>query len=378
MSRILALSYRIFRQFARDRRTLVLMFLVPVLIMSLFTWLLRAKPEPFRAAIVVPEKSGEMVGDLLRELLIKNGRVIIVPGFSEKGIDAALKDGRIQAAIVLKDADFEQMQAGKRARLEVALEGSEPMSSRDFLSQLQQVQKPLLDTLRGLVALSDENVQLIAPPEIELRFLYGGPDFGEADYFAPPTICFMAFFFVFIVTGVSFLRERSQGTMERLLASPLSQFEIIVGYLFGFLPFALAQTGVILFFVFYILNIHYLGHLASVLAVEFLVVLIASNMGIFFSSFAKNELQMIQFIPLMVLPQVLLSGMLWSVESMPKALQYLAYILPLTYANLALRNLMIKGFSFAQILPEVGALLVFALLMAAAGILTIRKFGALD
>jgi len=378
MSRILALSYRIFRQFARDRRTLVLMFLVPVLIMSLFTWLLRAKPEPFRAAIVVPEKSGEMVGDLLRELLTKNGRVIIVPGFSEKGIDAALKDGRIQAAIVLKDADFEQMQAGKRARLEVALEGSEPMSSRDFLSQLQQVQKPLLDTLRGLVALSDENVQLIAPPEIELRFLYGGPDFGEADYFAPPTICFMAFFFVFIVTGVSFLRERSQGTMERLLASPLSQFEIIVGYLFGFLPFALAQTGVILFFVFYILNIHYLGHLASVLAVEFLVVLIASNMGIFFSSFAKNELQMIQFIPLMVLPQVLLSGMLWSVESMPKALQYLAYILPLTYANLALRNLMIKGFSFAQILPEVGALLVFALLMAAAGILTIRKFGALD
>ena len=84
----------------RDRRTLVLMFLVPVLIMSLFTWLLRAKPEPFRAAIVVPEKSSEMVGFLLRELLTQNGRVKIVSGMSEKGIDAALKDGRIQAAIV--------------------------------------------------------------------------------------------------------------------------------------------------------------------------------------------------------------------------------------------------------------------------------------
>ena len=148
----------------------------------------------------------------------------------------------------------------------------------------------------------------------------------------------MAFFFVFIITGVSFLRERSQGTMERLLASPLSQFEIIVGYLFGFLLFALAQTGVIIFFVFYLLKIHYLGHLASVLAVEFLVVLIASNMGIFFSSFAKNEFQVAQFVPLVVLPQVFLSGMLWSVESMPKALQYLAYALPLTYANLALQK----------------------------------------
>jgi ABC-2 type transport system permease protein len=182
---------------------------------------------------------------------------------------------------------------------------------------------------------------------------------------------------VFIITAVSFLRERAQGTMERLLASPLSQFEIILGYLSGLLLFALAQTGVILFFVFYLLKIHYLGSIASVLVVEFIVVLGASNMGIFLSSFAKNEFQVAQFIPLVVLPQVLLSGMLWSLETMPKTLQYLAYALPLTYANLALRNLMIKGFSLAQVLPELGALLAFALLMTAGSILTIRKFGAL-
>lgn len=377
MSRILALSYRIFLQFLRDRRTLVLMFLVPVLIMSLFTWLLRAKPEPLRAAIVVPDKSSEVVGFLLRELLTQDGKVKIVSGVSEKGINAALKDRRISAALVLKDADLEQMKAGKRARLEVVLEGGNPSTSREFLAQLAQVQKILLDRLRGMAALSDEKVQMIAPPEVSTRFLYGGPEFGEADYFAPPVMCFVAFFFVFIITGVSFLRERSQGTMERLLASPLSQFKIILGYLFGFLLFALAQTGIIIFFVLYLLKIHYVGHLASVLLVEFLVVLIASNMGILFSSFAKNEFQVAQFVPLVVLPQMLLSGILWSLESMPKALQYLAYALPLTYANLALQKLMIKGFSLAQIMPELGALLVFALVMVAAGILTIRKFGAL-
>ena len=222
MSRILALSYRIFLQFLRDRRTLVLMFLVPVLIMSLFTWLLRAKPEPLRAAIVVPDKSSEVVGFLLRELLTQDGKVKIVSGVSEKGIDAALKDRRISAALVLKDADLEQMKAGKRARLEVVLEGGDPSTSREFLAQLAQVQKILSDRLRGMAALSDEKVQMIAPPEVSTRFLYGGPEFGEADYFAPPVMCFVAFFFVFIITGVSFLRERSQGTMERLLASQLS------------------------------------------------------------------------------------------------------------------------------------------------------------
>ena len=100
----------------------------------------------------------------------------------------------------------------------------------------------------------------------------------------------------------------------------------------------MAQTGIIIFFVLYLLKIHYVGHLASVLLVEFLVVLIASNMGILFSSFAKNEFQVAQFVPLVVLPQMLLSGILWSLESMPKALQYLAYALPLTYANLALQK----------------------------------------
>jgi len=190
-------------------------------------------------------------------------------------------------------------------------------------------------------------------------------------------ICFVAFFFVFLLTAVSFLRERSQGTMERLMASPLTRFEIIIGYLLGFLLFVLAQTGVILFFIFYILKIHYLGNLANILIVELVLVLGASNMGIFFSSFAKNELQVAQFVPMVILPQVLLSGMLWSIETMPKALQYIAYGLPLTYANLALRKLMIKGFTLNQIMPELGVLLAFALLMIAGSIFTMRRYGAL-
>ncbi len=378
MSRITALAYRIFLQIARDRRTLVLIFLVPMLVMGLLTWLLRSEKQPFRAAVIVPDKGGAMMGDLLRELLVQNARVKIIAGITEPGINEALEDGRIQAAIVLRGADLEELKTGKRAELKVVLEGSDPMSSREFLQQLQRLQKPLLDTMRGLLSLSDENAQMLAPPELNLVFLYGGKDFGETDYFAPPVICFVAFFFVFIITAVSFLRERAQGTMERLLASPLSQFEIILGYLSGLLLFALAQTAVILFFVFYLLKIHYLGSIASVLVVEFIVVLGASNMGIFFSSFAKNEFQVAQFIPLVVLPQVLLSGMLWSLETMPKALQYIAYALPLTYANLALRNLMIKGFSLAQVLPELLALLAFALLMTAGSILTIRKFGAIN
>ncbi|OGP60936.1 MAG: hypothetical protein A2V67_01540 [Deltaproteobacteria bacterium RBG_13_61_14] len=373
MKGVFALALRILRQFLRDRRTLALIFLAPIVVMGLFTWILRAQAQPLRAAILAATPESALIRDLLCQLLVQNANVELVEDVSEPEIMAALQSGRIQAAIVIRAGGLEELKQGRRAQLEVVLEGSDPMTSRDFLRELQRIQRPLLDAMRSLLFLSDEDVELILPPNLSFQFLYGGAEFTETDYLAPPAIAFMAFFFVFLLTAVSFLRERAQGTMERLMASPLSRFQIIAGYFFGLLLFALAQTGVILFFVLYILKIHYLGHLSSILMVELILVIGASNMGILFSSFAKNEFQVAQFIPLVIVPQVFLSGILWSIESMPKLLQYLAYALPLTYANLALRALMIKGFSLDQVLPELGVLVGFALLMIAGSIFTMRR-----
>jgi len=373
MRGVFALALRILRQFLRDRRTLALIFLAPIVVTGLLTWILRAQAQPLRAAILAATPESALIRDLLCQLLVQNANVELVEDVSEPEIMAALQSGRIQAAIVIRAGGLEELKQGRRAQLEVVLEGSDPMTSRDFLRELQRIQRPLLDAMRSLLFLSDEDVELILPPNLSFQFLYGGAEFTETDYLAPPAIAFMAFFFVFLLTAVSFLRERAQGTMERLMASPLSRFQIIAGYFFGLLLFALAQTGVILFFVLYILKIHYLGHLSSILMVELILVIGASNMGILFSSFAKNEFQVAQFIPLVIVPQVFLSGILWSIESMPKLLQYLAYALPLTYANLALRALMIKGFSLGQVLPELGVLVGFALLMIAGSIFTMRR-----
>jgi ABC-2 type transport system permease protein len=371
--RILALSARIFRQFLRDRRTLVLIFAVPIVIMGLLTWILQAKAEPFKLTVLAGESDSAMVAGVVRGLLLANANVEMVDGLTASGITAALKDGRIQGAVVMRGAGLQDLKAGRRAELEVMVEGSDPMLSQEFLRELQSIQRPLLDAIRGLIYLSDDEMQMVLPPELKLRFLYGGENFTATDYLAPSVIAFMAFFFVFMLTAVSFLRERAQGTMERLRASPLTPFELIAGYLFGFIVFALIQTLVIMFFMLFILKIHYAGSLASIFLVEFILIIGASNMGIFFSSFAKNEFQVAQFIPLVIVPQVFLSGLLWSLETMPRILQYLAYALPLTYANLALRDLMIKGLPLAQTAPEFAALILFAALMVAASIFTIKK-----
>jgi ABC-2 type transport system permease protein len=181
------------------------------------------------------------------------------------------------------------------------------------------------------------------------------------------------FLFVFILTSVGFLRERSAGTLERLQATPIRRIEIVVGYMLGFAVFALLQSLIILGFTVFGLKIHYAGSLAVVFVVELLLALMAVNLGIFFSTFARNEFQVVQFIPLVVVTQILLSGAFWPIDEMPGWLQPIAWLMPLTSANYALRDVMIKGFDLTQVAAYVLALVVFAVFFVVLAAQTVRR-----
>jgi ABC-2 type transport system permease protein len=190
---------------------------------------------------------------------------------------------------------------------------------------------------------------------------------------APVYIALLAMFFVFLLTCVSFLRERSQGTMERLLATPATRLEIVLGYMLGLGRFALAQVSVILFFTIWALKIHYLGSLWLLVVVVALLALVGVSLGMLASAFARNEFQVVQFIPLLIFPQVLLGGTVWAVEEMPQMLRPFAYLLPLTYANWALRDVMLKGFGLADIWPNLLLLCLFVIVLTGLGVLTMRR-----
>jgi len=178
---------------------------------------------------------------------------------------------------------------------------------------------------------------------------------------------------VFLLTSVAFLRERSQGTIERVMVSPLKRPELVMGYICGFAIFALVQSLLILLFVVFALRVHYSGNLALVFLVSALLTVGSVNLGIFLSTFANNEFQIVQFVPLIFGVQVFLSGIFWPIAQLPAALRPISYILPLTYANDALRGVMLKGDSIGDISGQLAALLVFALLMVLLSSLTMRR-----
>ncbi|MBI64097.1 MAG: ABC transporter permease [Chloroflexi bacterium] len=189
---------------------------------------------------------------------------------------------------------------------------------------------------------------------------------------APAIIATMSLVFVFMLTGVSFLRERLEGTLDRLLVTDTTKIELVFGYLFGFLLFALIQSTIILFFTVYVVSIDYSGRIIDAYIILIILTITSVSLGIFISTFAKNEFQIIQFIPVLISPQIFLSGIFISVEQLPWYFKPLSAIAPLTYANRALRNIM-SGYKIEEVIIEIGVLLLFAFILLILAIMSIKR-----
>jgi ABC-2 type transport system permease protein len=240
------------------------------------------------------------------------------------------------------------------------------MPSRAFTIAVRVIRQLIRDprTMALIVV-----VPLVVMTLIGLSF----PEEDVLDYIAPAMLTTLAFFFSFLLTGISFLRERSQGTMERLMASPVSRLDIVIGYLLGFFIFALTQTLIIVLFTIYVLDVNYFGDLWQIFVFQIVVIVVAVNLGIFTSTFARNEFQMVQFIPLIIVPQIFLCGVIWPVEQMPDYLQWLSTVLPLTYAVDGLREIMLEGQSLLDVWVELVVLLAFAAATSILAAVTLRR-----
>jgi ABC-2 type transport system permease protein len=185
----------------------------------------------------------------------------------------------------------------------------------------------------------------------------------------------IVFFLVFVITIVSFLNERSQGTLERLMASPLRRGEIVLGYMLGFTVLALVQAVEVLVFALAVLRIQNHGNVLLIFGMEALMAIAAVNLGIFLSMFARSEFQAVQFIPLVIVPQVLLSGIIFPVSTEPGPLQWLSNVLPLTYAVNGMRDIMVKGSDLSAPGLQLDAAVVagVCILLIVAGSATLRR-----
>ncbi len=382
-ARITALASRIIRQVVRDKRTLALIFVVPIVIMTLLYLVLTNTSSVHTLAIVRPTGTGsDRINTLITKLLPGNDKLNVIY-INANQVNDKLTNGEADAAVIFPPDFAQQVLSGQNPAVQTVLEGSDPNvanAMRDVTGALTRQLGVALSALQAQQAQVGQGQAL--PPVLggsipftvsDPQYLHGGSQYTFNDSIAPVFIGMFSFFFVFILTSIAFLRERSQGTIERVMASPMTRTELVIGYICGFTLFALVQSLLILLFVVYALRVHYSGNLALVFLVTALLTIGSVNLGIFLSTFAQNEFQIVQFIPLVFGIQVFLSGIFWPIAQLPAVLRPISYILPLTYANDALRGVMLKGADIAGIAWQLTALVIFALVMIVFSALTMRR-----
>jgi ABC-2 type transport system permease protein len=377
--RVAAVVRRIVAQFRRDPRSLALLFGAPIAIIALLGWVLSSQQTNTVRVAVVNESTGQVGQSLVVKLQSTlEGQPSIVVDRSVADDSTArqmLKDKKLDLVVILPP-DFSL----QNRKIELLTLGLNPTAEASTLPVVQQA-------LIRAVADSAVGATL---PTIERATIYGSPNATTLDSLAPVVVGFFVYFFVFILTGISFLRERLGGTLERLLATPVTRAEIVLGYSLGFGIFATLQVTLVLAFVLARLEIPALGpvpgfaiglgvHTAGSPLIAYLLVLVlalgAVSLGIFLSTFARSELQILEFIPLVIVPQGVLGGFFWPIDQLPALLQPVARLLPVTYAIDGLRQVMIAGADLTSpvVLLDLGVLAGIAAVFVTLAAATIRR-----
>ena len=334
--RILALVIRILRQFIHDKRTMALMIVAPILVLTLLSLVF----------------NGE-------DLKLKIGTVNVPNAIIDKIEGENVAVTKIEAAQdvkgIIKENDYDAVINFGKAENEIYLEGSDPTINKTIVERIKS-------------SMASERTEA----NMAIQYVYGSSEMTTFDHFGPVLVGFFIFFFVFLIAGVSFLRERTQGTLLRLLASPIKRWELVLGYVIGFGLFTMIQSAIIALYSIYVIDLKMEGSFFYVLIVTLMLALSALTLGILLSSFAKNELQMIQFIPLVVVPQLFFSG-LFNLDTISDYLSWIGPLTPLYYGADALRDVMIRGQGISEIWVDLLVLIGFSLLFIILNVTALKK-----
>lgn len=355
LGRIWAVGQRVIRQIKRDRRTMVTMTINPIILMILFGYSLAGTLTGISLGIVEQE-SGPIQDAVLAHLQASDSFSIVYVA-SESDARKLISEGKLNGAVILG--------AGE---IRLILDGTIPQVASTITSAVGAGMQAAASQILSSLPAAGRSV-----PAVSTYYIYGY-DLEVKDSVGAALLGINIFFFTFMNTTIAFLRERLGGTLEKVMSSPLNRVELVSGYILGFIIMSIAQAAVTFTILIAVFKVPITGSLLAILVLVILVGAGALSFGAFLSNFATSEYQVMQFNPLVTLPQVLLSGVMVPLQSVPDWLRPLSYIFPLTYSTDAFKLVLLKGASLSDILfPDLLALLIFFVLTFFMATFMLRK-----
>lgn len=330
-----ALLLRILKQLKNDPRTLALMLVAPFLIMSLIYLLLG--DSDYRPVVATYDMPSSFTEPLITSAEVKTLT------------DTALANTWLES----DSADAIVWAEGHTICIRVLESNSKSGAA--------------------IEAVQETFSEMLPVGRVTIQTIYGSQD---DTYFASMAYVFLAvlaFFFTFIVSGMALVRERFTNTLERLLMTPIRRWQVVGGYVCGYGVVAMVQVVLIMLFTVYVLQVPVAGSIGLCLLVMLLLGICAVELGALVSIFANGEFQVAQFIPVIIIPQIFFTGII-PLDMIPYGLGNLCYLMPMYYGAAPLKCVMQQGAGFIDILPWLGGLLLFIVLLFVINTLSLKKY----
>lgn len=371
MRRLRALLIKEFIQMGRDRLTLAIMGLLPVIQLLIFGFAINTEVKHLPTVLYDQSVSAES-RELVRGFQSAGYFDIRYGAGSFAEMNALIQGGRAKVGIAIPPDYQERLRSGRQASVQVIVDASDSMSAASAISTAQMIglvksQQILFDRISPGSSGSRE-----LPVDVRIRPWYN-PDMVSSHYMVPGILAIVLSMTMMMITSMAIVRERERGTLEQLIVTPMKTWELMAGKILPYVVVGYAQLTLGLLIGIVVFRIPVRGSLLLFYGLTSLHILASLAWGILISSVARTQMQAMQMSFFALMPSILLSGFMFPREAMPAFFRAISNILPVTFFLQISRGILLKGVGIAVLWPQVVSLLALLVFFLGLSILKFRK-----
>jgi ABC-2 type transport system permease protein len=354
-SRWAAMLIKEFRQLARDRITFGMIVGIPIIHLTWFGYAINTDPKLMPTAIIAADHS-EFTRSLVSAMANSDYFRIVAQTPDEAQGRAALLRGTAQFVLTIPPDFTSRLLRGERPTVLLEADASDPTATGAALAAIGQLSAVV--SRRDLTGPLAHLAQQPPPFDVTVHRLYNPESLTQYNI-VPGLMGVILTMTMVMMTGLAITRERERGTMENLLAMPLTPLEVMTGKIVPYIAIGLIQASIILLAARYMFQVPFFGSLATLFVSALLFIACNLTVGITVSSLAQNQLQAMQLTFFYFLPNMLLSGFMFPFRGMPEWAQWIGSVLPLTHFNRLVRGILLKGSDWPDLWLSIWPMLVF-------------------
>ncbi len=361
LSRWWAMVGKEFLQLRRDRVTFAMIVGIPIIQLTLFGYAINTDPKHMPTAVIAADHS-EFTRTLVQAMRTSDYFRIVGELPDEKAGRDAIARGDVQFVLSIPPDFTRALLRGERPAVLLEADASDPTATGAAIATVNRLAgvvagKDLTGALRPLAG--------TPPPfDIVVHRLYNPESITQYNI-VPGLMGVILTMTLVLMTGLAITRERERGTMENLLAMPLTPLEVMTGKIVPYVVIGLIQATIILIAARVLFAVPFVGSVLVLYGATLLFIACNLTIGITLSSLAANQLQAMQLTFFYFLPNILLSGFMFPFRGMPEWAQVIGSALPLTYFNRVVRGILLKGNDWADLWPNLWPMAVFTLIVIA-------------